>query len=309
MVSLEAGAGCWELAAAKAGQGPLREVAPGYRHPHNKSKTCLEERERLLHHVLAAAKHLEVGGDLAAGRKQEQQRNMSGLRQVARSNTFRLVAILLRHIDGNSRHSTGELVGLNTWQEAVAGTSTADCAGRSMPRLPLRAWHAEGMARCNTCICRRPLPLRSPKHDVEHCGVVAQPQPLIQLQVHLAAVHDLPMRGMDGWIVEAGTVSAGCTTSTTAPSFHSLRGPKFENFLPTLHPAPAPPRRPCGSSGRRRAARGPAAAASARRTCRQQGWAGSVSIACTQRTDMHGSLVQGIIGLLGGLHPLSKSAG
>lgn len=35
------------------------------------------------------------------------------------------------------------------------------------------------------------LPQPSPEHDVEHRGVIIQAQPLIQLQVHFAAVHHL----------------------------------------------------------------------------------------------------------------------
>ena len=37
-----------------------------------------------------------------------------------------------------------------------------------------------------------PYPPYPPEHDVEHCGVIVQAQPLVELEVYLAAVHDLP---------------------------------------------------------------------------------------------------------------------
>lgn len=48
--------------------------------------------------------------------------------------------------------------------------------------------------------------LHPPQHDVEHCGVIRHAQPLVELEVHLAAVHDL----QTAKVQQAGSTWTAC---------------------------------------------------------------------------------------------------
>lgn len=159
------------------------------------------------------------------------------------------------------------------------GTSSSACTGGGR-------WQADAAAPPDTDSWQPAQPAQpAPEHDVEHHGVIRQAQPLVQLEVHLAAVHDLRGGGGGGrsrWgaeMMRAGEMRAGlqavelqvsCALCADLPASHPCT-----QVLPLPAPprhrhrssAPARPRRPCGSFGRRRAGPGPGAGASAPHTC------------------------------------------